>query len=89
MDVEGRIARALLDLRKEPDAMTHPDGMQLHITRQEVGRIVGCSREMAGRVMKEMEDKGLSPHMARRLRCSVRAEVFDWFHFFLACWTVS
>jgi CRP/FNR family cyclic AMP-dependent transcriptional regulator len=59
MDVEGRIARGLLDLCKEPDAMTHPDGMQLHITRQEIGRIVGCSREMAGRVLKEMEDKGL------------------------------
>ncbi len=59
MDVEGRIARALLDLSKEPDAMTHPDGMQLHITRQEIGKIVGCSREMAGRVLKEMEDKGL------------------------------
>lgn len=59
MDVEGRIARALLDLCKEPDAMTHPDGMQLSITRQEIGRLVGCSREMAGRVLKEMEDKGL------------------------------
>jgi CRP/FNR family cyclic AMP-dependent transcriptional regulator len=59
MDVEGRIARTLLDLTKEPDAITHPDGMQLHITRQEIGRIVGCSREMAGRVLKELEDKGL------------------------------
>ncbi len=59
MDVEGRIARALLDLCKEPDAMTHPQGMQLYITRQEIGKIVGCSREMAGRVLKEMEDKGL------------------------------
>ena len=59
MDVEGRIARTLLDLCKEPDAMTHPDGMQLYITRQEIGRIVGCSREMVGRVLKEMEDKGL------------------------------
>lgn len=59
MDVEGRIARTLLDLTKEPDAITHPDGMQLHITRQEIGRIVGCSREMAGRVLKELEEKGL------------------------------
>lgn len=59
MDVEGRIARTLLDLAKEPDAITHPDGMQLRITRQEIGRIVGCSREMAGRVLKELEDKGL------------------------------
>lgn len=57
--VEGRVARALLDLTKEPDAITHPDGMQLHITRQEIARIVGCSREMVGRILKEMEDKEL------------------------------
>lgn len=55
MDVAGRIARALLELAKEPDAMTHPDGMQIRITRQEIGKIVGCSREMVGRVLKEME----------------------------------
>jgi CRP/FNR family cyclic AMP-dependent transcriptional regulator len=59
MDVEGRIARTLLDLSKQPDAITHPDGMQLHITRQEIGRIVGCSREMAGRVLKELQNKNL------------------------------
>ncbi len=59
MDVEGRIARTLLDLAKEPDAITHPDGMQIYITRQEIGRIVGCSREMAGRVLKELQEKGM------------------------------
>mgnify|MGYP001563416496 CR=1 FL=1 len=59
MDVTGRIARTLLDLSKEPDAITHPEGMQIRITRQELGRIVGCSREMAGRVLKELEDQGL------------------------------
>lgn len=59
IDVEGRIARTLLDLCKSPDALTHPDGMQLHISRQEIGRIVGCSREMAGRVLKELELKGV------------------------------
>jgi len=58
-DVTGRIARALLDLCKEPDAMTHPDGMQIRITRQELGRIVGCSREMVGRVLKNLEEQGL------------------------------
>ncbi|NOR79683.1 MAG: cAMP-activated global transcriptional regulator CRP [Methyloprofundus sp.] len=57
--VEGRVARTLLDLTKEPDAITHPSGMQLHITRQEIARIVGCSREMVGRILKEMEDKEL------------------------------
>jgi CRP/FNR family cyclic AMP-dependent transcriptional regulator len=59
LDVTGRIAGTLLDLCKQPDAMTHPDGMQIRITRQEIGRIVGCSREMAGRVLKNLEDQGL------------------------------
>ena len=58
MDVTGRIARTLLDLCKQPDAMTHPDGMQIRVTRQEIGRIVGCSREMAGRVLKNLEEQG-------------------------------
>jgi len=59
LDVTGRIARTLLDLCREPDAMTHPDGMQIRISRQELGRIVGCSREMAGRVLKSLEENGL------------------------------
>ncbi len=59
LDVTGRVAGALLDLSKEPDAMTHPDGMQIKITRQEIGRIVGCSREMVGRVLKTLEAQGL------------------------------
>jgi len=59
LDVTGRIAGTLLDLAKQPDAMTHPDGMQLKITRQEIGKIVGCSREMAGRVLKNLEEQEL------------------------------
>jgi len=59
LDVTGRIAGTLLDLCKQPDAMTHPDGMQIRITRQELGQIVGCSREMAGRVLKALEEQGL------------------------------
>lgn len=59
LDVTGRVARTLLELCKEPDAMTHPDGMQIRITRQEIGRIVGCSREMVGRVLKALEEQEL------------------------------
>ncbi|KAF1056642.1 MAG: Cyclic AMP receptor-like protein [Pseudomonas delhiensis] len=59
LDVTGRVARTLLDLCHQPDAMTHPDGMQIKITRQEIGRIVGCSREMVGRVLKSLEEQGL------------------------------
>jgi CRP/FNR family cyclic AMP-dependent transcriptional regulator len=59
MDVEGRIARTLLDLCQEPDAIVHPLGMQIKITRQELSRIVGCSREVAGRILKDLEYKNL------------------------------
>lgn len=58
-DVKGRVAKTLLDLCSNPDAITHPDGMQISITRQELGRIVGCSREMVGRVLKSLEEDRL------------------------------
>ncbi|MGH8502745.1 MAG: cAMP-activated global transcriptional regulator CRP [Gammaproteobacteria bacterium] len=59
LDVTGRIARTLMELAKQPTAMTHPDGMQIRITRQEIAKIVGCSREMAGRVLKDLAQRGL------------------------------
>lgn len=59
LDATGRIASALIDLCKQPDAMTHPDGMQIRVTRQELGRITGCSREMAGKIIKSLEEQGL------------------------------
>ena len=57
MDVYGRVARTLLDLCEQPDAMTHPEGMQVRVTRQELARLVGCSREMVGKVLKDMEEQ--------------------------------
>ena len=59
VDVAGRIAQTLIDLTQQPDAMTHPAGMQIRVTRQELGRLVGCSREMAGRVLKALSAEGL------------------------------
>jgi len=59
LDVAGRIAQTLLTLAKQPDAMTHPDGMQIKITRQEIGQIVGCSRETVGRILKMLEEQNL------------------------------
>ncbi|SQD79127.1 cAMP-activated global transcriptional regulator CRP [Moritella yayanosii] len=59
LDVTGRIAQTLLSLAKQPDAMTHPDGMQIKITRQEIGQIVGCSRETVGRILKMLEEQEL------------------------------
>ena len=59
VDVTGRVAHAIMDLCNEPDAMTHPQGMQIKVSRQELSRLVGCSREMAGRVLKVLEEQGL------------------------------
>ena len=59
MDVAGRIAQTLMNLARQPEAMTHPDGMQIKITRQEIGQMVGCSRETVGRIIKMLEDQNL------------------------------
>lgn len=58
MDVTNRVAQTLVDLCDEPDAMAHPQGRQIRISRQEMSRIVGCSREMVGRVLKQLEEHG-------------------------------
>ena len=59
MDVTSRVAKTLIDLTEEPDAMSHPKGTQIRISRQEISRIVGCSREMVGRVLKQLEEQGM------------------------------
>ncbi|GAB2492793.1 cAMP-activated global transcriptional regulator CRP [Pseudoxanthomonas sangjuensis] len=58
LDVTDRIVRTLFDLAKEPEAMSHPQGTQLRVSRQELARLVGCSREMAGRVLKKLQADG-------------------------------
>ncbi len=59
LDVANRILRTLHDLCQEPDAMSHPKGTQIKVSRQELARITGCSREMAGRVLKQLEEREL------------------------------
>lgn len=57
VDVTGRIARCILELAQQPDTLMTERGQQIRITRQELGRLVGCSREMVGRVLKSLEDQ--------------------------------
>ena len=59
MDVAGRIARTILDMCNEPGALSHPEGTQIHISRKDIGRIAGCTRETVGRVLKQMADDGM------------------------------
>ena len=58
LDVEGRVKTALEELAQQPDSMRHPKGIQIKATRQELSRMVGCSREMAGRVLRVLQDQG-------------------------------
>jgi len=59
VDARGRITNALKELCEQPAAMTHPDGMQIKVSRQELSRIAGCSREVAGRMLKQLQIDGL------------------------------
>ncbi len=59
LDVTDRIVRTLHDLAREPESMSHPQGTQLRVSRQEIARLVGCSREMAGRVLKKLQADGI------------------------------
>ena len=56
MDVYGRVARALLEF-----AVEHEDGEMIireKISRQDIAKMVGASREMVSRVMKDLEERG-------------------------------
>lgn len=56
MDVHGRVERALLEQAEPTD-----DGlMVIHekISRQDIAKMVGASREMVSRVMKDLEAQG-------------------------------
>jgi len=59
LDVAGRLAHILIELSQKPDSMDHPRGRVVRISRQELARNAGCSREMAGRVLKKLEEDGL------------------------------
>jgi len=56
MDVYGRVARALLEF-----AVPDKDGrlvIRERVSRQDVAKMIGASREMVSRVMKDLEDRG-------------------------------
>jgi CRP/FNR family cyclic AMP-dependent transcriptional regulator len=67
LDVSDRIARTLSDLACEPEAIATPQGVLLHMSRQELARLCGCSREMAGRVLKQLEQEGIIRAQGRTL----------------------
>ena len=67
LDVAGRMARPLLDLIQKPDASPHKRGTLIRVSRQELARLIGCSREMSGRVLKTLEDDGMIINQGRSI----------------------
>ena len=67
LDVSGRIARTLMELCQTPEAVHSPRGTTVRISRQELARNVGCSREMAGRVLKKLEEDGVLSSKGRNI----------------------
>jgi CRP-like cAMP-binding protein len=56
MDVYGRVARSLLEFAR-PDAEGNLF-IREKISRQDIAKMVGASREMVSRVMKDLEERG-------------------------------
>ncbi|MBP7565838.1 MAG: Crp/Fnr family transcriptional regulator [Burkholderiaceae bacterium] len=56
MDVYGRVARSLLEFAR-PDAAGELV-IRDKISRQDIAKMVGASREMVSRVMKDLEERG-------------------------------
>ena len=56
LDVYGRVARALLDMADEDAGEKIIRGK---VSRQDLAKHVGASREMVSRVMKDLEERGL------------------------------
>ena len=54
LDVTGQVENTPNYLANSPAAITHPNGMRIRITRREICSLVGCSREMVGRAIKEL-----------------------------------
>ena len=59
LGVRGRVTSALIDLCNEPDAVKKKNTIHIKITRQEIARLAGCSREMAGKILKDLESQEL------------------------------
>ncbi len=56
MDVYGRVARALLEFAAEDGAGNAV--IRDKVSRQDLAKMVGASREMVSRVMKDLEERG-------------------------------
>jgi CRP/FNR family transcriptional regulator, cyclic AMP receptor protein len=55
LDVYGRVAKVLLDMSEDKE---NPDIVEGRLSRQDIAKMVGASREMVSRVMRDLEMRG-------------------------------
>src|SRR3569623_848254 len=67
-----RVWQALTEIALHSDSAPMPEGRPVRITRQDLGKLAGCSRELDGKVIKDFASEG---------RISLRG--FFFFFFFL------
>ena len=70
MDVHGRVARLLMDIARDVNGLWVVD-----TGSEEMARMVGASREMVSRVLKEMRDAGLIRREKRKIIVLDRASM--------------
>ena len=56
LDVYGRVARALLNMA---EMIGDQNTIRNKVSRQDLAKVVGASREMVSRVMKDLEERGV------------------------------
>ena len=56
LDVYGRVARTLLDMAEDQGELKI---IRNKVSRQDLAKVVGASREMVSRVMKDLEERGM------------------------------
>ena len=55
LDVYGRVAKLLIDFSEEEQGQRV---IQRRLTKQDIAKMIGASREMVSRVMKDLENRG-------------------------------
>jgi CRP/FNR family cyclic AMP-dependent transcriptional regulator len=64
MDVYGRVARVLLDMAEDENgAMV----VKKKVSKQDIAKMIGASREMVSRVMRDLQDQHLITESAGRI----------------------
>lgn len=67
VDVTGRVAETLRELAGQEIAKKTAEGVLISVNQTELAKMIGCSREMVSRVMKELSDDGIVAVKGRKI----------------------